>query len=115
MKKPIEIDFPIEEVNEIANEEGKGGTSKPSFEPLLYIHKWWAKRLGSVFRTIVIYTLLDENATVIEDKGKRRKVTKEELENPWELYLKDVDFNDKIVLDPLMGAGTTVIESLRTN
>jgi len=54
--KPIERDFPIEQVNEFANEEGKGGTSRPSWEPLLYIHKWWAKRLGSVFRTIILYT-----------------------------------------------------------
>ena len=113
--KPIEKDFPIEHVNEIANEEGKGGTSRPSWEPLLYIHKWWAKRLGSVFRTIVLYTLLDENTIVIDDNGSRRKVSLEELENPWSLYLKDVNFGGKIVLDPFMGAGVTVIEALRTN
>ena len=113
--KPIERDFPIEHVNEFANEEGKGGTSRPSWEPLLYIHKWWAKRLGSVFRTIVLCTLLDENAIVIDDNGSRRNVSPEELENPWSLYLKDVDFGGKIVLDPFMGAGITVIEALRTN
>jgi len=113
--KPIEKDFPIEKVNEIANEEGKGGTSRPSFEPLLYLHKWWAKRLGSVFRTIVIYTLLDENTEIINEKGLKRKVTVKELENPWSLYLKDVDFKGKIVMDPFMGGGTTIIEALRTN
>jgi len=114
-QKPIEIDFPIEQVNEIAKEEGKGGTSRPSFEPLLYIHKWWAKRLGSVFRTIVLYTLLDDNTKIFEDNGKKRTVNKRELENPWELYLKDLDFKEKIVLDPFMGSGTTVIEALRCN
>lgn len=114
-RRPIEIDFPIEQVNEFANEEGKGGTSRPSWEPLLYIHKWWAKRLGSVFRTIVLYTLLDENTLVIEDNRPKRKVSAEELENPWSLYLKDVDFKGKVVLDPFMGAGVTVIEALRTN
>jgi len=36
------------------------------------------------------------------------------LENPWLLYLKDVDFGGKIVLDPMMGGGTTVVEALRT-
>jgi len=113
--KPIEKDFPIEHVNEFANEEGKGGTSRPSWEPLLYIHKWWAKRLGSVFRTIILYTLLDENTIVIDDNGSKRKVSPEEVENPWSLYLKDVDFGGKIILDPFMGAGVTVIEALRTN
>lgn len=113
--KPIENDFPIEKVNEIANEEGKGGTSRPSFEPLLYIHKWWARRLGSVFRSIVISTLLDEDTKIIKEDGSSRKVTPEEIENPCNLYLKNVDFNGKIILDPFMGAGTTVIEGLRTN
>lgn len=108
--KPIEIDFPIEQVNEIAEREAH---AKEKFRPIYFIHKWWARRLGSVFRTIVLYSLLDENAKVLEDDGRWRPVTKEELENPWLLYLKDVDLGGKIVLDPMMGGGTTVIEALR--
>ena len=110
MKKLIEIDFPIEQVNEIAEREAH---AKEKYRPILFIHKWWARRLGCVFRTIVLYTLLDENAKVLEDNGKWRSVTKEELENPWSLYLKDVDFGGKIVLDPMMGGGTTIVEALR--
>lgn len=110
MPKPIEIDFPIEQVNEIAEREAH---AKEKFRPILYIHKWWARRLGSVFRTIILYTLLDENAKVLEDNGKWRPVTKEELANPWSLYLKDVDLGGKIVLDPMMGGGTTIVEALR--
>ncbi len=109
-QRPIEIDFPIEHVNEIAEREAH---AKEKFRPIYFIHKWWARRLGSVFRTIVLYSLLDENAKVLEDNGKWRPVTKEELENPWRLYLKDVDLGGKIVLDPMMGGGTTVIEALR--
>lgn len=108
--KPIEIDFPIEQVNEIAEREAH---AKEKYRPIYFIHKWWARRLGSVFRTIVLYSLLDENAKVLEDSGRWRPVTKEELENPWRLYLKDVDLGGKIVLDPMMGGGTTVIEALR--
>lgn len=108
--KAIEIDFPIEQVNEIAEREAH---AKEKYRPIYFIHKWWARRLGSVFRTIVLYSLLDENAKVLEDNGKWRPVTKEELENPWLLYLKDVDLDGKIVLDPMMGGGTTVIEALR--
>lgn len=109
-QRPIEIDFPIEQVNEIAERESH---AKEKFRPIYFIHKWWARRLGSVFRTIVLYSLLDENAKVLEDNGKWRPITKEELQNPWLLYLKDVDLGGKIVLDPMMGGGTTVIEALR--
>jgi len=110
--KPIEKDFPIEHVNEIAEREAH---AKEKYRPVLFIHKWWARRLGSVFRTIVLYTLVDENTKVLDERtGKWRKITEEELENPWLLYLKDVDFGDKVVLDPMMGGGTTVVEALRT-
>jgi len=110
--KPIEKDFPIESVNEIAEREAH---AKEKYRPVLFIHKWWARRLGSVFRTIVLYTLVDENTNVLDERtGEWRKITKEELGNPWLLYLKDVDFGGKIVLDPMMGGGTTVVEALRT-
>lgn len=110
-QKPIEIDFPIEQVNEIAEREAH---AKEKYRPIYFIHKWWARRLGSVFRTIVLYSLLDENAKVLKnDDDKWRPVTKEELDNPWLLYLRDVDLGGKIVLDPMMGGGTTVIEALR--
>ncbi len=110
--KPIERDFPIEQVNEIAEKEAH---AKEKYRPVLFIHKWWARRLGSVFRTIVLYTLVDENTKVLDERtGKWWKITKEELENPWLLYLKDVDFGGKVVLDPMMGGGTTVVEALRT-
>jgi len=109
---PIEADFPIENINEIAEREAH---AKEKYRPVLFIHKWWARRLGSVFRTIILYTLVDENAKVLDEcRGKWRPVTKKELENPWLLYLKDVDFGGKIVLDPMMGGGTTVVEVLRT-
>lgn len=110
--RPIEKDFPIEQVNEIAEREAH---AKEKYRPVLFIHKWWARRLGTVFRTIVLYTLVDENTRVLDERtGERRRITKEELENPWLLYLKDVDFGGKIVLDPMMGGGTTVVEALRT-
>lgn len=111
-QKPIEIDFPIEQVNVIAEREAH---AKEKYRPILFIHKWWARRLGCVFRTIVLYTLLDENTKVLEANGKWRPVTEEELKNPWLLYLKDVDFGGKTVLDPMMGGGTTVVEALKYN
>ncbi len=50
---PIERGFPIERVNEIAEKEGRG-VAKQYYRPIYTMHKWWARRLGCVFRTISI-------------------------------------------------------------
>ena len=46
--KYIEKDFPIEKLNEIARKEGNAK------KPVYQIHKWWARRLSSVFRMILL-------------------------------------------------------------
>jgi adenine-specific DNA methylase len=61
------------------------------------MHKWWARRLGSVFRSILLYSLASTKKS----------------ESIWKLYSEDVDLGGKVVLDPMMGGGTTVIEALR--
>lgn len=73
--RPIEIDFPIEQVDEIAEREAY---AKEKFRPIYFIHKWQARRLESVFRTIVLYSLLDEDVKVLEDDGRWRPVKKKE-------------------------------------
>ncbi len=40
----VEHEFPIEGLNNIAQKEGD--VKKPIYQ----MHKWWARRLGSVFR-----------------------------------------------------------------
>jgi hypothetical protein len=46
---PIERSFPIERVNEIASKEGR---AKMYYRPIYTMHKWWARRLGCVFRCV---------------------------------------------------------------
>lgn len=53
-KKAIESDFPILEVSQIAEKES---WRKEINRPIYHIHKWWAKRLGSVFRAISLAAL----------------------------------------------------------
>ena len=53
--KYIERDFPIEKLNEIARKEGNAK------KPIYQIHKWWARRLGSVFRMILLTSFIDWN------------------------------------------------------
>lgn len=67
------------------------------------MHKWWARRLGSVFRTILLYSLADDNLEKWDGNP----------DTLWNLYPNDVSFSDKIVLDPMMGGGTTIMEALR--
>lgn len=92
MAKYIEKDFPIAKLNVIAEKEGNAR------KPIYQIHKWWARRIGSVFRMILLTSFLDND------------ITEDEL---WGKFYSKNDFNGKTVLDPFMGGGTTIIEALR--
>ncbi|MDQ2055872.1 DUF1156 domain-containing protein [Halobellus sp. H-GB7] len=132
---PIERGFPIEQVNDLADREGR---AKMYYRPLSTMHKWWARQLGSVFRAISLYTLVDDPSAVtvqspgreemnlsdFEDKESKSDTTADvsqlldsvSLSNPdalWELYPKDVRVSDKAVLDPFMGGGTSLMEAIR--
>ncbi len=113
-QKPIERTFPISEVNRIAEREAH---AKRYYRPVYTMHKWWARRLGSVFRTIALYALTDEEALeraeseVGADLLTFEKSTEERI---WDLYLKDAQVGrGKVVLDPMMGGGTSIVEALR--
>jgi adenine-specific DNA methylase len=125
---PIERGFPIERVNEIAEKESR---AKPYYRPIYTMHKWWARRLGCVFRSICLYTLLDdsekvsvretgENGTLSDFGGGHtevqeliEKVDMEDPESLWDFYTKDVQIEDKKILDPFMGGGTSLVEASR--
>jgi putative DNA methylase len=68
---------------------------KNIYRPPYYIHKWWARRTGSVFRGIALDLLLPPQESVMD------------------AYYRRHDFSDVVVLDPFMGGGTTIGECLR--
>lgn len=68
---------------------------KNIYRPPYYVHKWWARRVGSVFRGIALDMLLPPGEDVMA------------------AYYRANDFSDIVVLDPFMGGGTTVGETLR--
>lgn len=131
---PIERGFPIEQVNDLAEKEGR---AKIHHRPIYTMHKWWARRLGCVFRTISLYTLLDDSDKVsiheyaedIDGTGEgtvqgslgggasveqlMKNVDMTDADALWELYTQDVRVNDKKVLDPFMGGGTSLVEASR--
>ena len=88
----IEGDFPVVEVSELGEQES---WRKEINRPIYHIHKWWATRLGSVFRAITLGALSPPKADV------------------WRDFYKRHDLANKVVLDPFMGSGTTLGEALK--
>lgn len=84
--------FPFTEISKIAEKES---WRKEINRPIYHIHKWWAQRLGSVFRSLLLY-LFDEGG-----------------EHVWEKFYKKNDYSNLIILDPFMGSGTTIGEALK--
>lgn len=116
-KTPIEISFPVNDLNNLAAREGAGGPSKKYFRPIYFIHKWWARRLGSVFRTIILYSLLDKNTKYLNGTHNKweyidwNSLKKYDLFNNY--FIEDINLGGKVILDPFMGGGTTIVESLK--
>nr|MBA3534851.1 hypothetical protein [Ardenticatenales bacterium] len=88
----LECDFPVIEVSEIAEQES---WRKEINRPIYHIHKWWATRLGSVFRAITLGALSPPGVDI------------------WEHFYDHHHLTGKIVLDPFMGSGTTLGEAVK--
>jgi putative DNA methylase len=87
----IETDvFPFEFLSTVAERES---WRKEIYRPIYHIHKWWAKRLGSVFRGILLGCLLPDDG---------------DLEAA---FYQSHDFQSVCVFDPFMGSGTTLGEA----
>ena len=90
-RRLIESDaFPFEFVSQLAEMES---WRKEVYRPIYHIHKWWAKRLGSVFRGILLGSALPDS------------------ENLAEAFYQQHDFAGLTVFDPFMGSGTTIGEA----
>jgi len=83
--------FPIIEISRLAEKES---WRKEVNRPIYHLHKWWAQRLGSVFRAILIHLLNTSQDSL------------------WDLFYDKNSF-DKVVFDPFMGSGTTLGEALK--
>jgi len=176
--KYIEYDFPLHEVNRLAVKEANAK------KPIYTMHKWWARRLSCVFRTILLASAIDwedwdrlepwrrdEDGDFVDAEGNKlkdereyhRRKRREGTNSAWErLYYRldetanavirwaftkeqdgsrgrltdhlaslgvgegewgmeatwweQMDWSSRepiTVLDPFMGGGTTIVESLR--
>ncbi len=90
-RRLIESDaFAFEFVSELAEMES---WRKEVYRPIYHVHKWWAKRLGSIFRAILLGSALPESESLADA-----------------FYLRH-DFSKLTVFDPFMGSGTTIGEA----
>ena len=88
----IEDGFPFEMVSEVAEIES---WRKEVYRPIYHVHKWWAQRLGSVFRAAIIAAATPKGSSVMD------------------LFYKPARLPGLVVFDPFMGSGTTVGEALK--
>lgn len=92
-KRAIEEGFPIVEINRLAERE------YVSYKPIYQMHKWFARRASCVFRAILLGAIKPAGTDILEEFYKD--------------HTNDPDTNGKVILDPFMGGGTTVVEALR--
>lgn len=78
----------------VSNLAKKESWRKEINRPIYHIHKWWAQRLGSVFRANIIHALGTNSG------------------NEWDQFYKRHSYGS-VVLDPFMGSGTTLGEALK--
>ena len=87
----IEADaFAFEFLSELAERES---WRKEIHRPVYHVHKWWAQRLGSVFRGLLLGSVLPPDADLRASFFQQHRLA------------------NVTVLDPFMGSGTTIGEA----
>jgi putative DNA methylase len=87
----IESDrFPFEFLSQLAERES---WRKEVHRPIYHVHKWWANRLGSVFRGILLGCSLPEDGDLAAEFYRPHALT------------------NVTIFDPFMGSGTTIGEA----
>jgi len=87
LKDPTKFDVQL--ANDLARLETY---NKHHYRPNTYLHKWWARRCGTTFRLILKHLV----------KGSRNRD-----------YYTSGGLEGAIILDPMMGGGTTLHEAIR--
>ncbi len=86
---PLDETFPEKEANALAEKEVY---NRHLYRPNTYLHKWWARRSGTLFRFILKGFVVEESRRDFYAPG---------------------GLEGRVVLDPMMGGGTTLHEAIR--
>ena len=74
------------------------------YRPVYSLHKWWARRPGALFRSIILRASEPDKKLFVKDYG---------LLSRHSHYFQDHNLDHTIILDPFMGGGTTLAEANR--
>ena len=85
-------DFPFEAISDVAEVES---WRKEINRPVYHIHKWWAQRLGTVFRAVALGALAPSGTDILS------------------AFYRPTRVQNLIVFDPFMGSGTTIGEAAK--
>jgi putative DNA methylase len=88
----LERDFPAAVLSRIGEHES---WRKEVHRPATSTHKWWAKRLGSVFRGVMTAAVTENCADALE------------------AYRSATRLEGLTAFDPFSGSGTTIVEALK--
>jgi len=84
--------FPFEALSDVAESES---WRKEINRPTTHIHKWWAQRLGTVFRAMAIGAFAPSGTDIFD------------------FFYKPIRIPCATVFDPFMGSGTTLAETVK--
>lgn len=97
------VDSHTEEIiSQLAQDEtGK----RQYYRPVYSLHKWWARRPGALFRSILLRACRPTAQLFGPSENGSFASTSD--------YFADHNLNEIIILDPFMGGGTTLVEASR--
>jgi len=93
----FEASFPRRFVSRLASRET---ASRRHYRPIYSLHRWWARRPGTVFRSMLLAAFAGDE-------------TAENMERRFFEPHGGGLLQGKLIVDPFMGGGTTVFEALR--
>src|SRR5262245_36799690 len=91
-RSSLETSFPAAMLSQVGTKES---WRKEIYRPATSTHKWWAKRLGSVFRGIIAAAVTPDGSDASD------------------AYRSRLDLSEMVILDPFSGSGVTAVEALK--
>lgn len=97
--------LPVEQlISKMAQDEtGK----RQYYRPIYSLHKWWARRPGTLFRAII---LMSTHPDLRETLLKKNSAGSVDSKSP---YFDSYNLSEVVILDPFIGGGTTLVEANR--